>query len=163
MLSLSFNEAKAIAMLVCVRRHQALNPNEAKDYTVNRLHEITKLHANTVKKRINTLRKLGLVGKSERGLLLFLKVRANNEKHNTTITISDKATIKEIEKTILSVRLQMKVKQKEFMRNVVSTAKDGYSSECKKVTLDEVKKARRWLREHCNVNLTKRGFADFGW
>lgn len=163
LLSLSFNEAKALAMLVCVRRHQAMKPNEAKDYTINRLHEITELHAKTIEKRIKILHNLGLVGKSERGLILFLKVRANNEKHNTTITINEKATIKDIEKTILATRLQMKIRQKEFIRNVVSIARDGYTSDHKKVKLEEVKKARRWLREHCNINLNKRGFADFGW
>lgn len=163
LLNLSFNQAKSIALLLFVRMYQNTNSRDAKDYTVNKLHEITHIHAETIKKRISFLEDMGLIGYSERKQIVFLKARAHNPIHNMTITIPYNATIKDIEKIILAVRLQMKIRQKEYLRNVLSIARDGFTSDGKPARLETIKRAKKWLREHCNIDWHKRGFVDYGW
>lgn len=48
LLNLSFNQAKSLALLLFVRMYQNTNSRDAKDYTVNKLHEITHIHAETL-------------------------------------------------------------------------------------------------------------------
>lgn len=163
LLNLSFNQAKSLALLLFVRMYQYSHKNDAKDYTVNRLHEISNIHAETIKKRIRFLEDMGMIGYSERKQIVFLKARAHNPIHNTTISIPHNATIKDIEKIILAVRLQMKIRQKEYLRNVLSIARDGFTSDGKPARLETIKRAKKWLREHCNIDWHKRGFVDYGW
>jgi DNA-binding Lrp family transcriptional regulator len=163
LLNLSFNQAKSLALLLFVRMYQDEHNREAKDYTVNKLHEISNIHAETIKKRIRFLEDMGMIGYSERKQIVFLKARAHNPIHNTTITIPHNATIKYIEKIILAVRLQMKIRQKEYLRNVLSIARDGFTSDGKPARLETIKRAKKWLREHCNIDWHKRGFVDYGW
>lgn len=162
-INLSFNQAKSLALLLFVRMYQNTNSRDAKDYTVNRLHEITHIHAETIKKRISFLENMGLIGYSERKQIVFLKARAHNPIHNTTITIPNNSTIKDIEKIILAVRLTMKIRQKEYLRNVLSIARDGFTSEGKPARLETIKRAKKWLREHCKFDWHRRGFVDYGW
>lgn len=163
LINLSFNQAKSLALLLFVRMYQNTNSRDAKDYTVNRLHEITHIHAETIKKRISFLENMGLIGYSERKQIVFLKARAHNPIHNTTITIPNNSTIKDIEKIILAVRLTMKIRQKEYLRNVLSIARDGFTSEGKPARLETIKRAKKWLREHCKFDWHRRGFVDYGW
>lgn len=163
LLNLSFNQAKSLAILLFVRMYQDEHNREAKDYTVNRLHEISNIHAETIKKRIRFLEDMGMIGYSERKQIVFLKARSHNPIHNTTITIPNNSTIKDIEKIILAVRLTMKIRQKEYLRNVLSIARDGFTSDGKPASLETIKRAKKWLREHCNIDWHKRGFVDYGW
>lgn len=163
LLNLSFNQAKSLALLLFVRMYQDEHNREAKDYTVNKLHEISNIHAETIKKRIRLLEDMGMIGYSERKQIVFLKARAHNPIHNTTITIPHNATIKYIEKIILAVRLQMKIRQKEYLRNMLSIAREGFTSDGKPARLETIKRAKKWLREHCNIDWHKRGFVDYGW
>lgn len=163
LLNLSFNQAKSLALLLFVRMYQNTNSRDAKDYTVNKLHKITHIHAETIKKRISFLEDMGLIGYSERKQIVFLKARAHNPIHNTTITIPNNSNIKDIEKIILAVRLQMKIRQKEYLRNVLSIAREGFTSDGKPARLETIKRAKKWLREHCNIDWHKRGFVDYGW
>lgn len=163
LLNLSFNQAKSLALLLFVRMYQDEHNREAKDYTVNRLHEISNIHAETIKKRIRFLEDMGMIGYSERKQIVFLKARAHNPIHNTNIKIPYNASVKDIEKIILAVRLQMKIRQKEYLRNVLSIARGGFTSDGKPARLETIKRAKKWLREHCNIDWHKRGFVDYGW
>lgn len=163
LLNLSFNQAKSLALLLFVRMYQDEHNREAKDYTVNRLHEISNIHAETIKKRIRFLEDMGMIGYSERKQIVFLKARAHNPIHNTNIKIPYNASVKDIEKIILAVRLQMKIRQKEYLRNVLSIAREGFTSDGKPARLETIKRAKKWLREHCNIDWHKRGFVDYGW
>lgn len=163
LVSLSFNQAKSLALLLFVRMYQDGHKKEAKDYNVNRLHEITRLHATTIAKRVTFLEDMGMIGYSERKQIVFLKARAHNPIHNTNVKIPYNASVKDIEKIILAVRLQMKIHQKMYLRNVLSIARDGFKADGKPARLEEIKHAKKWLREHCNIDWHKRGFVDYGW
>lgn len=162
--SLSFKQSKAMALLVYMRAFQKANPNEVKDYTMSMLHRVTGLHVETIKDRLVTLERMGLLGCSERkNHYLFLSTRTKNKKTSIQITIKKGHTIKDVEKVILAVRLQLKLRQKEFLRNVLSIAHETFHLDGRPAKVEEIKRARKYLREHCNVDYRKRGFIDYGW
>lgn len=164
MQNMSFNEAKALAMLVWMKVYEQEHPDTPKDYTINELHNITGLHFETVKKRLLTLEKMGMLGYSERKFhYTFTRVKARNKKKNISITTNNNMTVKQVEKSILAARLQMKLRQKEYLRNVFSIARTGYDTNGNAVKLDKVKRARKYLREHCIADYKKTDFTDNGW
>lgn len=162
--SLSFNQAKAMALIVYMKAFQKEYPFYSKDYSLSTLHTITGLHLETIKKRLIELEIMGLLGYSERkNRYLFLSTCAHNKHRNQQITIKSGLNIKEVEKIILAIRLKLKLQQKEFMRNALSIAHDTFHLDGTPAKVDEIKRARKYLREHCNVDYSKRGFIDYGW
>lgn len=164
MMHLSFNEAKAVALLVWMKAYQQRKTHSAKDYTISDLHNITGLHFETVKKRLLALEKLGMLGYSERkDHYTFLRVKTHNNSRNIQIAINRDTTIKHTEKSMLVARLQMKLRQKEFIRNVFSIAQTGCDINGKSVKLQQLKRARKYLREHCMTDYRSNEFKDNGW
>ena len=163
LLNLSFDQVKALSLLVFMRRYELTHKGVAKDYSVNQIHDASGLHPTTIKKRLKELQDLGLPGSKRQGKYLFLKTRAKNARKNIVVSVPQKSTVKNIENILLSIRLQIKLRQKEFLHNVLSIAKYGLTANAKKATLKQIKHAKRWLREHCNFDWHKRGFVDYGW
>lgn len=107
---------------------------------------------------------LGMLGYSGRkNHYTFLRVRAHNNSRNRAIEISETMSVKQVEKLILAIRLQLKIYQKEFLCNTLSIAQSGRDKDGKSVATGQVKRARRYLREHYNADYRSMSFTDNGW
>ena len=93
---------KAIALLLFFyHKHKK---NVLKNWSVNKVANITGIHAYTIKKRINTLIQLGLA-KIEGSSLVFLSVVSKHKDRNINITDICYDTIKDVEKSLYAILL----------------------------------------------------------
>lgn len=161
---MSFNKAKALAFLLYMRHHENTARYETKEYTINKLHDITRTHSITIKKRLAALESMGLIGYGGRkDHYTFLKVRAHNKKRNTYIQIPNEATLKQIEKIVLAARLQLKIRQTDFINNALCISHTNRRTNGSLATTEEIKKARKYVSGHCNIDYRKDDFVNGGW
>lgn len=161
---ISFKQSKALAFLCLVRAHEQDN-NCRCSYTVNSLHKLTGVHAKTIEDRLLTLEKMELIGYDEKHRIVIRSAKAKHREHNTAITVQlSKNTLKEAEKALLAARVVNKLKQINFHRDALNRyheIKDAKHPQ--KGMLEEFKKLKRWLREHCKWNYEEKRFVDYGW
>lgn len=164
LLNLSKKETLALAFHSLVRAREQLT-NKRCSYTINSLHNLTGVHAKTIESRLITLEKMGLVDYDEKHRIVLRSAKAKHRDHNTTITIqlTDKP-LKTIERAVFAARVVNKLKQIKFHRDALNRyheIKDD--NHPKRGMLDEFKKLKRWLREHCKRNYDEQRFVDYGW
>lgn len=161
---LSKKESLALAFHSLVRAHEQLT-NKRCSYTINSLHKLTGVHAKTIESRLMILEKMGLVDYDEKHKIVLTSAKAKHREHNTTITIqlTDKP-LKTVERAVFAARVVNKLKQIKFHRDALNRyheIKDAKHP--KKGMLEEFKKLKRWLREHCKRNYDEQRFVDYGW
>lgn len=171
LLNLSKKETLALAFHSLVRAREQLT-NKRCSYTINSLHNLTGVHAKTIESRLITLEKMGLVDYDEKHRIVLRSAKAKHRDHNTTITIqltidgqkSRRNDIKHAETELLTARIVNKLKQINFHRDALNRYHEIKNSDKpRRGMLDEFKKLKRWLREHCKRNYDESNFTDFGW
>lgn len=127
---------KAVALAIYIKRHTT--SSTVKNWTVNKLHEITKLSATTIKKRLPILLNCGLVerqGKNKQHLC-FGKMKSSCDRNNIDISAIKADTVKDIENSLLALLVVLIQRQKDYVRLQLQCALDGK-------TWASVKEARR--------------------
>lgn len=129
---------KAIALLLFFyHKHKK---NVLKNWSVNKVANITGVHAYTIKKRINTLIQLDLA-KIEGSSLVFLSVVSKHKDRNINIKDICYDTIKDVEKSLYAILLCIIQSRKDFCKRTILQAR-----EARQVSV--VKKARALKRKY---------------
>ena len=171
LINLSYKQAKALAFLCLVRAYEQMTNNRC-SYTINSLHYLTGVHAKTIEERIVTLEKMDLVEYDSKHRIVIRSAKAKHRDHNTAITIqltideqkSRRNDLKHAETELLTARVVNKLKQINFHRDALNRYHEIKNSDKpRRGMLDEFKKLKRWLREHCKRNYDESNFKDFGW
>lgn len=164
LMNLSKKESLALAFHSLVRAHEQQN-NRRCSYTINSLHNLTGVHAKTIESRLLTLENMKLVEYDEKHRIVLRSAKAKHRDHNTTITIQlTYKPLKNAEKAVFAARIVNKLKQINFQRDALNRyheIKDAKHP--RKGMLEEFKKLKRWLREHCKRNYDEQRFVDYGW
>jgi len=125
--------SKALSLLIAVK--QTYKSSTINNYTTDKLHKITGLHANTIKKRIKTLKEIGLVkfiGKHKEHLL-FESVTSSSEHRNVYADFSTFKNVKDIEKALLALLIVEIQKKKDFAKHTIQSAQNPSNlEECKR-------------------------------
>lgn len=164
LMNISKKESLALAFHSLVRAHEQQN-NRRCSYTINSLHNLTGVHAKTIESRLLTLENMELVEYDEKHRIVLKSAKAKHRDHNTTITIQlTHKPLKTAEKAVFAARVVNKLKQINFHRDALNRyheIKDAKHP--RKGMLEEFKKLKRWLREHCKRNYDEQRFVDYGW
>ena len=143
---------KAISLLIWVKKNYPTSC--VKNFSVNILHEKTGLHYTTLKKRLETLKQMGLVefiGKDKR-TLRFKRISATNSRNNINLDHIVFDSVKDVEKSLYAqfiVEIQIR---KSFVKQVIKSYKSPKS-----------KQEYDWAREQmkrCGIENDK--FVDYG-
>lgn len=113
---------KALALAVFIKRR--FQSSTVHNYTVNKLHELTGLHATTIKKRISTLDELGFItriGKCKEHLVVK-SMSSHNASRNVDISAILCDNIQEIEKSLFAMVIVEIQKRKDFVKQVINLA-----------------------------------------
>lgn len=129
---------KAIALLLYF--YHKHNKNVLKNWSVNKVADITGVHAYTIKKRINTLIQLGFA-KIEGSSLVFLSVVSKHKDRNINITDICYDTIKDVEKSLYAILLCIIQSHKDFCKRTILQAREARQ-------ISVVKKARALKRKY---------------
>lgn len=150
---------KAVAFVLFFR-HKCGNISTLKNFTINRLHELTGLHSTTIRKRLATLKECGLIC-VERGMLMFRSLTSKNHaRRNMRLSKFCYKTIKDVEYSLHCLLLTIKLQQINFAKSTILKATNGR-------THKEVKAARRTARKYgygrkfIDCGLSYRGIAEF--
>lgn len=158
----SRSELLAVAFVATVRAYEGIY-GARYSYTINSLHELTGVHAQTICKRIATLKRMGLAIE-ENGKICLLSVKSKHNGHNVQLGIEiGRKTLKNAEKAVLQERFMTKLRQIDYYRNAISRYKDFSNNPKSKMTLAEYKKLSLWLRSHCKTDYRNGKFVDYGW
>lgn len=153
----------AIAFAAVVRAYEK-NTNTNKAYTVNSLHELTGIHAKTIKKYITALSEIGLVGYDGKSKIRILSIKSSHREHNVSICIEiGSKAFKDAKECLIMERFTNRLRQIEHYRNELSRYNDRRYNPKSNVTLKEYKKLSRWLRDHCRFDYRTCCFTDHGW
>ena len=131
--------------------------SDVSHYSLNKLHKLTGLHYQTLKKRLETLRKYNLI-KFNGDSLVFCKVSSKSDLRNDFVFIDDFSSVKAIEEALLAW-LFVKIQQnKDFAKHTIQSVHDPKD-------IQEMKKARRICRrygygnEYVEYGLSYKGIA----
>ena len=150
---------KAVAFVLFFR-HKHGKFSTIKNFTVNKLHEMTGLHSTTIRKRLDTLKDYGLV-RIERGNLAFLSLTSKNHANrNLKLSKFSYKTIKEVEYNLHCLLFTVKLQRMNFAKSAILKATDGKN-------YNDVKTGRRLSRkygygkEFIDCGISYRSIADF--
>lgn len=114
--------------------------SDVSHYSLNKLHKLTGLHYQTLKKRLETLRKYNLI-KFNGDSLVFCKMSSKSDLRNDFVFIDDFSSVKAIEDALLAW-LFVKIQQnKDFAKHTIQSVHDPKD-------IQEMKKARRICRRY---------------
>lgn len=161
--NLSYNEAKAIALVVYIRAIERASKRQR--YTINSIRELTSIHTDTLSKMIKFLKKMNLVAIDKDNKINFLTIKSNHKNRNQYAQIVvAKKIYKSVEKIILALRMRNRLNQIDKYRTVLTRYHEiKAQNKPNRGTLDEFKKLGRWLREHCKTDYRNENFKEYGW
>ncbi len=114
---------KAIAMSLLVRHRT--NTNIVKDFTINKLAQITGMHATTIKKRLHTLKEYGLVSYCGKNLV-FRTLVSRHKKRNIRLAKIAYGKVKDIERSLQAILVAVIQLRKEFAKRTIRNAHHGF-------------------------------------
>lgn len=129
---------KAIALLLFF--YHRSGRNVLKNWSVNKLANVTGVHAYTIKKRIATLVDLGYA-KVDGSSLVFLSVVSKHKDRNINISDICYDTIKDVEKSLYAILLCIVQSRKDFCKRTILQARTAKK-------FDVIKKARALKRKY---------------
>lgn len=130
---------KAVAMSIYLKnRHKGGRIERA---TTNKLHNLTRLHASTVTKYLETLTEHDLI-RWEKQSLVFTSL--TDRHHNVKLPPTGELSIKELENMLLAMLIVDILRQKEYVRRTIEAAYNPLPS---REALKRSKGARRICRE----------------
>lgn len=131
------NFVKALALSVFVKN--AFRSSTITNFTINKLHKITGLHATTLQKRIKTLKAYGLIDcvGANKQHLVFKSISSHNALRNINVEHITASDIRTLENELLALVLIETQKQKDYVKHLLSCAYnpskyDDYKSARKK-------------------------------
>lgn len=113
---------KAIAFVLFFYHKRQLNV--VRKWSYNRLSEITGIHSYTIKKRIDTLHRLGFI-KFEGSSLVFLSIVSRHKDRNINLTNVCYDTIKDVEKSLYAILLCVIQSRKDFCKRTILQARNA--------------------------------------
>lgn len=132
------NVLKAIAMSLLIRHRT--NCNVVKNWTVNKLYNITRMHPKTIKKRLAILEEYGLVEYQGNHLILRSLV-SRHKKRNIKLAKICYNKAKDVERSLQSILVAVIQLRKEYVKRTISEAHNGHDPV-------KVKSAMRTVRRH---------------
>lgn len=129
---------KALALSLYCK--DELGIHYVKEFTYNKLHVLTGIHVNTLKKRIHTLMQLGLAFMEGRKLV-FNKVHKDNNRNNIVLDTERIHTLKDYEYAIISLGIAIVQANKIFANSVIDKCTDPKN-------LKEYKSAKKFANAH---------------
>ena len=129
---------KALALSLYCK--DELGIHYVKEFTYNKLHVLTGIHVNTLKKRIHTLMQVGLVF-MEGKKLVFNKVHKDNNRNNIILDTERIHTLKDYEYAIISWGIAIVQANKNFVKSVIDKCTDPKN-------LKEYKSAKKLANAH---------------
>jgi len=142
---------KAFALILYIKSR--ISSSRIDNFSYNKLHEITGLHAITLRKRMNTLTSLGLV-KYEGNSVLFASVSSKHKGRNCKVIIYENYKVKDVEKSIYKTMLAVFQNRKDFHAHLQLLAKWDNDEPVSKKKYNSIRK------KCCSVGI--RNFVDFG-
>lgn len=149
---------KALALAIFVKN--CIKSSTIQNFSYNKLHILTGLHINTLKKRLTTLKRMELVELvgTHKQHLCFKSIVSSCDHRNVSIKYGKLDTIKDIEMTLFAYLLVEIQRRKDFAKHTIHTARNGHN-------LEQVKEARRTCRrngygeEYQELGLSYKGIA----
>ena len=129
---------KALALSLYCK--DELGIHYVKEFTYNKLHVLTGIHVNTLKKRIRTLMEVGLAFMEGRKLV-FNKVHKDNNRNNIILDTERIHTLKDYEYAIISLGIAIVQANKIFAKSVIDKCTDPKN-------LKEYKSAKKLANAH---------------
>ena len=129
---------KAIAFILLY--HEITNSNICKNYSVNKLSNLTGIHASTIKNRLQTLKQRNLA-KINNGTLIFLSITSKHNDRNKKLNNFSFSSLIEIEKSLFALLVCILQERKDFIHRAFLDAK--YSVDYK-----TVKRAKAMIRKY---------------
>lgn len=143
--------ARAIAFSIFVKQHDLVS-STVKDFTPNKLHEMTGLHANTIKKYLQILAEMGLIEELPNGSIVFKSLSNKHENRNMPPIDFDRFnTLTEIEYAVYTVAIMERLKRMKYTEEKCKARFNPTKG-------DDFEAARKYCRKH---NITK-PFQDNG-
>lgn len=127
---------KAVALALYCK--DKLNVNYIDDFSYNKLHVLTGLHDNTLRKRIKTLLSIG-VAFFQKKRLVFAKIKNSQSRNNFTIETDSLNSVNDYEKAVVTLGIAIIIRNKEFAKNVSDNLHNPKR-------LDDLKKAKKLAR-----------------
>lgn len=146
---------KAVALAIYVKEHTC--SSLIKDWSVNKIHSLTKMSATTIKKRLATLKELGLV-KEEGKHLVFLNMKSHCKRNNQDISHFKYTKVSDIEHCLQAILVVLIQQQKNYANLQLQHATNGKTSK-------EVKQGQRerklygWQHSYIEHGLSYKGIA----
>lgn len=121
------NIVKALALAVFVKN--MVKSSSIPNFTIDKLHKLTGLHATTIKKRLKTLDNLGLISRTGNNEehLVFNSISSHHKFRNVDISKAIFDSVKDVEKSLLTFVVVEIQKRKNFVKqllNLKETAKN---------------------------------------
>lgn len=117
---------RAVAMSLFVKKR--IRSSAINQYSDNKLHKITGLHANTCKKYVSILMELGLVefiGRNGK-TLVFKKLSSRHQRKNVDLNDIDGHTVMDIAYHLYAIFNVEIIKHKLYAKHIIETANDGF-------------------------------------
>lgn len=127
---------KALSLAIFVKNQ--IVSSTINNYTIDKLHIITSLHSTTIKKRLNTLKQMGLirfVGKNKEHMV-FESITSSSEHRNVYAEFVMFDNINDIEKALYALLVVEIQKTKDFVKHTIQSMNNPSN-------LDEYKKAKK--------------------
>lgn len=136
---------RAIAFSILVKQHDLVS-STVKGCTVNKLHEMTGLHANTIKKHLLNLAEMSLIKELPNGSIVFKSLSNKHENRNMPPLDFDQfKTLTEIEYAIYTVAIMERLKRMKYTEEKCKARFNPTKG-------DDFEAARKYCRKH---NITR--------
>lgn len=137
--------ARAIAFGIFVKQHKLVS-STVKGCTLNKLHEMTGLHSETIKKHLLKLAEMDLIDELPNGSIVFKSLTNKHENRNMPPLDFDRfKTLTEIEYAVYTVAIMEKLKRMKYTEEKCKVRFNPTKD-------DDFKAARKYCRKH---NITK--------
>lgn len=132
--------ARAIAFSILVK--QMTVSSTVKGYTINKLHEMTGIHANTIQKHLLTLARLNLIDEQPNGCIVFKSLSSKTASRNMPPLDFDRFhTLHDIEYALYTVVIMDIIQQKEYVKEKLDIRYDPEKN-------DNFENARKFCRRY---------------
>lgn len=136
--------ARAIAFSILVKQHDLVS-STIKGCTINKLHEMTGLHANTIKKHLLKLAEMELIDELPSGSIVFKSLSNKRKERNMPpLEFGHFKTLIEIEYAVYTVAIMERLKRMKYTEEKCKARFNPTKD-------DDFKAARMYCREH-NIN-----------
>lgn len=129
---------KALAMAYLIK-HRTKSSN-VHHYSINLIRTITGIHANTIKKRLQTLNEYGLL-LIEKDNLIIRSTVSKHTKRNMNIGRMDFTSVKTVERSLQALQVVFLQQRKDFCKHTIHNAHNGFNPK-------KIKAARKACRKY---------------